>query len=98
ADRLMDDFFFQAEDGIRDRDVTGVQTCALPISANSRTGIPEICVSATKSEPASGSSSSAKFSRDVVIYNCCRLGPPNVHAVTWRASTSMTSSRWPWGV
>ena len=22
-------FFFQAEDGIRDRDVTGVQTCAL---------------------------------------------------------------------
>src|SRR5437868_9978353 len=26
------DFFFQAEDGIRDRNVTGVQTCALPIS------------------------------------------------------------------
>ena len=25
-------FFFQAEDGIRDYDVTGVQTCALPIS------------------------------------------------------------------
>src|SRR5437773_5506754 len=25
-------FFIQAEDGIRDRDVTGVQTCALPIS------------------------------------------------------------------
>src|SRR5437773_10731036 len=24
-------FFFHAEDGIRDRDVTGVQTCALPI-------------------------------------------------------------------
>ena len=24
--------FFQAEDGIRDRDVTGVETCALPIS------------------------------------------------------------------
>src|SRR5699024_12031264 len=39
-DRLMDIigkmclcffFFFQAEDGIRDRNVTGVQTCALPI-------------------------------------------------------------------
>src|SRR5215813_14029546 len=26
-------FFFQAEDGIRDADVTGVQTCALPIFA-----------------------------------------------------------------
>src|SRR5438046_7488059 len=25
-------FFFQAEDGIRDWSVTGVQTCALPIS------------------------------------------------------------------
>src|SRR5256885_7400409 len=25
-------FFFQAEDGIRDYKVTGVQTCALPIS------------------------------------------------------------------
>src|SRR5689334_24547117 len=27
-----DSFFFQAEDGIRDGTVTGVQTCALPIS------------------------------------------------------------------
>src|SRR5437867_6563459 len=27
-------FFFQAEDGIRDRTVTGVQTCALPIFAS----------------------------------------------------------------
>src|SRR5438309_6289464 len=27
-------FFFQAEDGIRDGTVTGVQTCALPISEN----------------------------------------------------------------
>src|SRR5439155_5910373 len=30
--RLMTYFFFQAEDGIRDGHVTGVQTCALPIS------------------------------------------------------------------
>src|SRR5438093_13559382 len=28
-------FFFQAEDGIRDWSVTGVQTCALPISEGS---------------------------------------------------------------
>src|SRR5437016_9268928 len=28
-------FFFQAEDGIRDWSVTGVQTCALPISSAS---------------------------------------------------------------
>src|SRR5690348_17593914 len=30
--RLLVCFFFQAEDGIRDGRVTGVQTCALPIS------------------------------------------------------------------
>src|SRR5439155_14519629 len=30
-------FFFQAEDGIRDGHVTGVQTCALPISPTART-------------------------------------------------------------
>src|SRR2546430_3016303 len=29
-------FFFQAEDGIRDLTVTGVQTCALPILRSSR--------------------------------------------------------------
>src|SRR3712207_8492661 len=31
--RLLCFFFFQAEDGIRDIGVTGVQTCALPIWA-----------------------------------------------------------------
>src|SRR5699024_11234606 len=30
-------FFLQAEDGIRQRNVTGVQTCALPILANDST-------------------------------------------------------------
>src|SRR5437762_10771888 len=32
--RLLFFFFFQAEDGIRDTSVTGVQTCALPILAD----------------------------------------------------------------
>src|SRR5205823_9934807 len=31
-------FFFQAEDGIRDKLVTGVQTCALPISQDAESG------------------------------------------------------------
>src|SRR5438552_5608102 len=39
-------FFFQAEDGIRDDLVTGVQTCALPISA--RRASAAICASSTK--------------------------------------------------
>ena len=32
-------FFFQAEDGIRDLIVTGVQTCALPICLERATGL-----------------------------------------------------------
>src|SRR2546430_3457498 len=35
-------FFFQAEDGIRDLTVTGVQTCALPISIAA--GVPVVPV------------------------------------------------------
>src|SRR3989442_10571690 len=37
-------FFFQAEDGIRDADVTGVQTCALPISLTKRVPKPLVKV------------------------------------------------------
>src|SRR5256885_7498649 len=33
-------FFFQAEDGIRDYKVTGVQTCALPIYLLTAAGVP----------------------------------------------------------
>src|SRR2546430_16880112 len=39
-------FFFQAEDGIRDLTVTGVQTCALPISIEGQTGAAAITVTA----------------------------------------------------
>src|SRR5207249_6825990 len=44
--------FFQAEDGIRDRNVTGVQTCALPIfirtcSAGSKPSTCPLWLSAT---------------------------------------------------
>src|SRR5699024_11772583 len=57
-------FFFQAEDGIRDRNVTGVQTCALPIyccwalvtlvpysSSRSTTEVPELEVEVVPSRP-----------------------------------------------
>src|SRR2546430_13232153 len=40
GDVLSSVFFFQAEDGIRDLTVTGVQTCALPISLRSVTHCP----------------------------------------------------------
>src|SRR5690348_17914670 len=38
-------FFFQAEDGIRDGRVTGVQTCALPISTARSTPVANVCTS-----------------------------------------------------
>src|SRR2546430_9398974 len=37
-------FFFQAEDGIRDLTVTGVQTCALPISVTASGGAPDLAI------------------------------------------------------
>src|SRR5256885_10108404 len=40
-------FFFQAEDGIRDYKVTGVQTCALPISASPWPILPSFILMAT---------------------------------------------------
>src|SRR5690606_39527718 len=39
---LLTFFFFQAEDGIRDFHVTGVQTCALPISGPSPKPLPAV--------------------------------------------------------
>src|SRR5690606_39591367 len=43
-------FFFQAEDGIRDFHVTGVQTCALPILAMNTAARPiMLCMKATSS-------------------------------------------------
>src|SRR5262249_59268641 len=39
-------FFFQAEDGIRDWSVTGVQTCALPISRAARIAFSAVGASA----------------------------------------------------
>src|SRR5947207_9573287 len=39
-------FFFQADDGIRDHCVTGVQTCALPISLRTSSPAPTIRIKA----------------------------------------------------
>src|SRR5256885_12706055 len=50
-------FFFQAEDGIRDYKVTGVQTCALPILATGATrrfSVPPSAMSRTSGSVASG--------------------------------------------
>src|SRR5690606_166843 len=61
---LLYSFFFRAEDGIRVFHVTGVQTCALPISANSPT--PAWLTAgrcACRSAPSSGVSPSERLRR-----------------------------------
>src|SRR5690625_5645959 len=44
-------FFFQAEDGIRDGHVAGVQTCALPILPGRSIVINRTCALSSKSSP-----------------------------------------------
>src|SRR5690606_39612689 len=54
-------FFFQAEDGIRDFHVTGVQTCALPICTSTPTSITVVATS-TDSSPAEKRAITSAFS------------------------------------
>src|SRR5256885_3891473 len=58
-------FFFQAEDGIRDYKVTGVQTCALPISCASRFD---------SSEQAAGWRRSAARNESISVRTCSSHG------------------------
>src|SRR6266498_5635397 len=62
-------FFFQAEDGIRDADVTGVQTCALPISAStSRSGSdPTACTCTWTATPTANRSPRCCWSRSTTV-------------------------------
>src|SRR5215813_14684044 len=73
-------FFFQAEDGIRDADVTGVQTCALPISEG-QTGDVEV-VQTYASGPHSEVNSiiwpNSEFDGDITVYG------PEVKALVQR--------------
>src|SRR5438876_3147486 len=64
-------FFFQAEDGIRDGRVTGVQTCALPISRGSRSS--RLLESSSGTSPTGKSSSSpARRSEERRVGKECR--------------------------
>src|SRR6266478_3229011 len=73
-------FFFQAEDGIRDLTVTGVQTCALPILA--------LGIDCVVSPGSSGSTIRAKPFASSSETMCSTRSAPN------RSATS-ASVRWP---
>src|SRR3712207_9160272 len=70
-------FFFQAEDGIRDIGVTGVQTCALPIlSWSTDTERRRIGSSATRSrasrQPGKSASAASTAARSADRKSACR--------------------------
>src|SRR5256884_3244881 len=73
-------FFFQAEDGIRDVAVTGVQTCALPISPRWRRA------RVTAGSALCATSAPARCSR---IQGCPRARPP----APWPAASSRCPAR-----
>src|SRR5437762_11355350 len=75
-------FFFQAEDGIRDTSVTGVQTCALPIFAD-----PDAL--ATKDHPTR--SPDACDGRSIVLRRAAPKPQPRQHPRD-RKSTRLNSS------
>src|SRR5215475_1552511 len=65
-------FFFQAEDGIRDFHVTGVQTCALPISPLTSRANPRV----SSASPWTATISEAKGKVDERVRVCTRRAYP----------------------
>src|SRR5437870_13292518 len=68
--------FFQAEDGIRDGHVTGVQTCALPISAKTST-----CITIPSPRPSTIASAAADQMLECVPSRESRTMPTVIKAV-----------------
>src|SRR5256885_5227006 len=72
-------FFFQAEDGIRDYKVTGVQTCALPISGARRGGRQGAREGAGVARPAAGAGGQAQVAGlllSALAFGCANQGEP----------------------
>src|SRR3712207_3262373 len=70
-------FFFQAEDGIRDIGVTGVQTCALPISAGLLT--PDLLAALTERVKAPPEDGGLWSGPKVALWMARHLGLAKVH-------------------
>src|SRR6266496_4126900 len=85
-------FFFQAEDGIRDLYVTGVQTCALPISGC-------LVITDDPSRPISASGNPG-WVRSAISRKPEKLPPVACapHSITWPATTAPASASWSPGV
>src|SRR5260370_2957791 len=92
-------FFFQAEDGIRDSSVTGVQTCALPISdrpGSRHSDVDRACANAPSGT--AGQACRAALSGRVVPLWCAgrlpHLPPPGLTRSEERRVGKECRSRW----
>src|SRR5207248_6128838 len=92
-------FFFQAEDGIRDRTVTGVQTCALPIFRNRTVYAPE-------SEPPEASAGAAASAgagapeaagADAAVVEAAVAAPPEIGRASCRERGEVLGAGGAWG-
>src|SRR2546430_12496436 len=79
-------FFFQAEDGIRDLTVTGVQTCALPISTALQSDVVTTIIWVDEAR-ALGSAARAASARATI--------PPTVNSRETRKERGFTRPRMP---
>src|SRR5690606_39696154 len=71
-------FFFQAEDGIRGFHVTGVQTCALPISSCSRRVSRKLVLVTCSSLYVVISTAAAAVPRSPIEYHISSVGTPTI--------------------
>src|SRR5690349_24923291 len=83
-------FFFQAEDGIRDLYVTGVQTCALPIWAT-RGGVVHVSVVATNRQTSSAGIARARPAAIMALIPTTR---PDVRSEERRVGKECRSRWW----
>src|SRR5437764_14893249 len=92
----FDCFFFQAEDGIRDTSVTGVQTCALPISrAPTRARPARLCEPAPIATRRTPRPSGAARSEERRVGKECRsLWSPMHHKIKLIHSINTSNGVW----
>src|SRR5437764_1769250 len=86
-------FFFQAEDGIRDTSVTGVQTCALPISSLTRGRLADARVVGTSAGPVIAAVGSDPTDGTINLYVIEQRGSRGTYAVALRVQIGRASCR-----
>src|SRR3989449_5927208 len=81
-------FFFQAEDGIRDVAVTGVQTCALPISPHDREWVFNVNNNKTTSDQSCNEFPPAAGGVCCNGFHCCAGSHERQFELQWCARTA----------